>query len=203
MASSLITSWQMDRERWKNKQILIFSASKITADGECSHKPKRCWLLGRKAMTNLKSVLESRDITWPTSKVRLVKAIIFPVVMYRCQSWTIKQAEHWRINTFKEWCLKRLLRVLWTVTRSNQSILNEINPERTDAEDEAPILWPPKVKNWLIRNYPDAWKGWRQKEKRRGRGVGAEDERVRYPHQLNGHELDQTPGDRLPSWLSQ
>ena len=106
----------------------IFLGSKITADGECSHEMKRCLLLGRKALTNLDSVLKSRDITWPT-KVHIVNAMAFPVVMYRCESWTIKKAECQRIDAFKLWCWRKLLRVPWTARRSNQSILKEINPE--------------------------------------------------------------------------
>ena len=106
----------------------IFLGSKVTADGDCSHEIKRCLLLGRKAMTNLDSILKSRDITLPT-KVRLVKAMVFPVVIYRCESWTIKKAEHRRIDAFELWCWRILLRVPWTVRRSNQSILKEISPE--------------------------------------------------------------------------
>ena len=105
-----------------------FSGSKITADGDCSHEIKRPLLLGRKVMTNLYNRLKSRDITLPT-KVHLVKAMIFPVVMYRCQSWTLKKAECWRIDAFELWCWRRLLRVLWTARKSNQSILKEISPE--------------------------------------------------------------------------
>ena len=106
----------------------ILGGSKITADDDCTHEIKRHLLLGRKAMTNLDSILKSRDITLPT-KVCLVKAMVFPVVMYRCESWTIKQAEHWRIDAFEVWCWRRLLRVPWTARRSNQSILKEISPE--------------------------------------------------------------------------
>ena len=125
----------------------IFLGSKITADGDCSHEIKRCLLFGRKAMTNLDSVLKSRDITLPT-KVHLVKAMVFPVVMYGGESWTLKKAEQRRIDTFELWCWRRLLRVPWTARRSNQSILKEINPDllrtgRTDVEAETPILWPP------------------------------------------------------------
>ena len=117
--------------RWGNSGNsvrLYFGGSKITADGDCSHEIKRCSLLGRKVMTNLDSILKSRDITLST-KVRLVKAMIFPVVMYGCESWTIKKAEHQRIDAFELWCWSRLLRVLWTARRSNQSILKEISPE--------------------------------------------------------------------------
>ena len=106
----------------------IFLGSKITADGDCRHYIKRCLLLGRKVMTNLDTILKSRDITLPT-KVHLVKAMVFPVVMYGCESWTIKEAEHWRIDAFALWCWRRLLRVPWTARRSNQSVLKEIGPE--------------------------------------------------------------------------
>ena len=125
MASGPITSWQIDGETVAD---FIFLGSKITADGDCSHEIKRHLLLGRKVMTNLDSILKSRDITLPT-KVRLVKAMVFPVVMYGCESWTIKEAEHRRIDAFELWCWRRLLRVSWTARRSNQSILKEINPE--------------------------------------------------------------------------
>ena len=125
----------------------IFLDSKITAGGDCSHEIRRCLLLGRKAMTNLDSVLKSRDITLLT-KVHIVKAMILPVVLYRCESWTIKKAEHQRIDGFKLWCWRRFLRVLWTSRRSNQQILKEINPENYGRMDaEVPILWPPDVKN--------------------------------------------------------
>ena len=114
-------------KQWKQCQT-IFLGSKITADGDCSHEIKRCLLLGRKVMTNLDSIFKSRDITLP-AKVRLVKAMVFPVVMYGCESWTIKKAEPQRIDAFELWCWRRFLRVPWTVRRSNQSILNEISPE--------------------------------------------------------------------------
>ena len=115
-------------KQWKQWQTLFLGGSKITADGECSHEIKRRLLLGRKAMTNLDSILKSRDITLPT-KVRIVKAVVFPVVMYGCESWTVKKAERWRIDAFERWCWRRLLRVPWTSRRSNQSILKEISPE--------------------------------------------------------------------------
>ena len=115
--------------RWEKVEThFILLGSNITADGDCSHEIKRCLLLGRKALTNLDSILKSRDITLLT-KVCLVKATVFPVVMYGCESWTIKKAERWRIDAFKLWCWRRLLRVPWTAKRSNQSILNQISPE--------------------------------------------------------------------------
>ena len=128
MASSPITSWQIDGETMETVTDFISWGSKITADGDCSHEIKRRLLLGRKAMTNLDGILKSRDITLPT-KVCLVKAMVFPVVMYGCESWTIKKAEHRRIDAFELWCWRRLFRVPWTARRSNQSILKEISPE--------------------------------------------------------------------------
>ena len=127
MASGPITSWQIDRETVTVTDF-IFWGSKITADGDCSHKIKRRLLLGRKVMTNLDSILKSGDITWPT-KVCLVKAMVFPVVMYGCESWTIKKAERRRTDAFELWCWRRLFRFLWIARRSNQSILKEISPE--------------------------------------------------------------------------
>ena len=127
MASGPITSWEIDGEIVETVSDFIFCGSKITADGDCSHEIKRCLLLGRKVMTNLDSILKSRDITLPT-KVCLVKATVFPVVMYGCESWTVKKAECWRIDAFEVQCCKRLLRVPWTARRSKQSILKEISP---------------------------------------------------------------------------
>ena len=127
MASSPITSWQIDGETNGNSETL-FLGSKITADGDCHCEIKRRLILGRKVMTNLDSIFKSRDITLP-SKVRLVKAMVFPVVMYGCESWTIKKADGQRIDAFELWCWRRLLRVPWTARRSNQSILKEISPE--------------------------------------------------------------------------
>ena len=118
MASSPITSWHIDGETMETVTDFIFLGSKITSDGDYSHEIKRCLLLGRKAMTNLDSILKSRDITLPT-KVHIVKAMVFPVVMYGCESWTIKEAEHQRMDAFKLWCWRRFLRVPWTVRRSN------------------------------------------------------------------------------------
>ena len=126
MASGPITSWEIDGETVETVADCIFLGSKITADGDYSHEMKRCLLLGRKVMTNLDSILKSRDITLPT-KVRLVKAMVFPVVVYGCESWTVKKAERRRIDAFELWCWKRLLRVPWTARKSNQSIL-KISP---------------------------------------------------------------------------
>ena len=127
MASSPITSWEMDGETVETVADFIFLGSKTTADGDCSHEIKRCLLLGRKAMTNLDSIFQSRDITLPT-KVCLVKAMVFPVVICGCESWTVKKVECRRIDAFEMWCWRRLLRVPWTARRSNQSILKEISP---------------------------------------------------------------------------
>ena len=126
MASGPII-WQIDGKTTETVTDFIFLGSKITADGDCSHKIKRHLLLGRKAMTNLDSILKCRDITLPT-KVLIIKAMVFPVVMYRCESWTIKKLESYRFDAFELWCWRRLLRVPWTARRSNQSILKEINP---------------------------------------------------------------------------
>ena len=127
MASGPITSWEIDGETVETVSACIFLGSKITANGDCSHEIKRCLLLGRKVMTNLDSIFKSRDITLPT-KVRLVQAIVFPVVMYGCESWTVKKAERRRTDAFKLWCWRRVLRVPWTARRSNQFILKEISP---------------------------------------------------------------------------
>ena len=128
MASSPITSWQIDGETVETVTDFIFMVSKITAVGDCSHEIKRHLLLGRKAMTSLISILKSRDITLPT-KVLLIKAMVFPIVIYECESWTVKKAEHQRIDAFELWFWRRLLRVPWTARRANQSILKEISPE--------------------------------------------------------------------------
>ena len=154
-------------KQWKQWKT-IFWGSKITADGDFSHEIKRPLLLGRKVMTNLDSILKSRDTTL-SAKVCLVKAMVFPVVMYGCESWTIKKAEYRRIDAFEVWCWRRLLRVPWTARRSNQSILKEISLgcslEGLIVEAETPILWPPHAKSWLIGKDPDAGKDWGQEEK--------------------------------------
>ena len=149
-------------------------------------------------MTNLDSILKSRHVTLPT-KFCLVKAMVFPVIMYGCESWTIKKAEHWRIDAFEQWCWRRLLRVPWTARRFNQSILKEISPGCSlnrlmptwwaDAEAETPILWLPDVKNWLLGKDPDVGKHWKQEEK----GT-TEDEMVAWHYWLDGHEFEQAPG---------
>ena len=128
MATGPITSWQIDWETMETVTDFIFLGSKITPDADCSHEIKRCLLPGTKARTNLNSILKSRDITLST-QVHIVKAMVFPVIMYGCESWTIKKAEHQRIDAFKLWCWRRLLRVPWTARRSNQSTLKEVNPE--------------------------------------------------------------------------
>ena len=160
MASGPITSCHIDEETVETVTDFIFLGSKITADGEYSHEIKRCLLLGRKAMTNLDNIFKSRDITLPT-KVCIVKAMVFPVVTYSCESWTIKKAECRRTDAFKWWCWRRLLRVPWTA-RSNHSIRKEINPEYSlvpmNAEAESPVLWPPDAKSQLTRKDPDAAK---------------------------------------------
>ena len=127
MASGPITSWEIDGETVETVSVFIFFGYQITADGDCSHEIKRHLFLGRKVMTNLDSIFKSRNISFPT-KGHLVKAMVFPVVMYGCESWTVKKAEHRRIDAFELWCWRRLLRVPWTAGRSNQYILKEINP---------------------------------------------------------------------------
>ena len=147
-------------KQWEQWETLFWGGSKITADGACSHEIKRHLLLGRKAMTNLNSILKSRDITLPSK----VKAMVFPVVTYGCDSWTIEKDEHGRTDAFELWCWRSLLRVPWTARRSNQSIQKEINPkyslEGLMAEAETPILWPPDVKNWRA-----SWWKWKRRMK--------------------------------------
>ena len=189
MESGPITSWQIDGKTTETVTDFIFLGSTITADGDCSPEIKKCLLLGRKAMTNLDSILKSRDITLPT-KVHPVKVMVFPVVTYGCESWTVKKAERWRIDAFELWCWRRLLRVLWTAKRSNQSILKEISPgysleglmlklkpqnfdrlmRRTDSLEKTLILGRLKAGEGDDRR----WDGWH--------------------YQLDGHEFGQTLG---------
>ena len=174
-----------------NSSGFYLLGSRIIADSECSHEIKRHLLLGRKAMTNLDSVLKSRDITLPT-KVRLVKAMIFPVVMYRCESWAIKKSEHWRTDAFKLWCWIRLLRVPWTARRSNQSNLKEINPEysmerrmlKLKLQYFGHLMWRADS-----LEKTDAGKDWGQEE-----SGATEDEMVEWHHQLNWHEFEKALG---------
>ena len=179
MVSGPTTSWKIDGETMETVRDFIVLGSKTTADGDCSHEIRRRLLLRRKGMTNLDSILKNRNITLPT-KVCLVKAMVFPLVMYGCESWTIKKAECQRTDAFELWCWRRLLRVPWTSRRSNQSILKEISPEYSL---EGLMLswnsntWLPNVKNCLIRKDPDAGKDWRQEEK----GT-TEDEMVGWHH---------------------
>ena len=151
MAYGPITSCKIDGETVETVSDFIFGGSKVTADGDCSHEIKRHLFLGRKVMTNLDSIFKSRDITLPT-EVRLVKAMVFPVVMYECESWTVEKAECRRIDAFELWCWRRLLRVPWTARRSNQSILKEISPGCSLEVmvlklKETPVLWPPDAKS--------------------------------------------------------
>ena len=187
MASSPVTLWQIDGEAVTD---FIFLGCKFTADGDCSREIKGHLLLGTKAMTNLNSILKSRDITLLT-KVCIVKTMVFPVVMYGCDSWTPKKAECWRTNAFELW--RRFLSLLGC------KMVNPVNPKgnqpwifigRTDAEAETPLLWPPDSKYWLIGKDPDAGKDRRQEEK----GT-AEDEMVGWHHRLNGREFEKVPGD--------
>ena len=187
MASGPITSWQIDGETMETVTDFNSGGSKITADGDCSHEIKRHLLLGRKVMTNLDSILKSRDITLPT-KVCLVKAMVFPVVIYRCKSWTIKKAEGWRTDAFELWCWRRLLRVPWTARRSNQSILKEISPEysleglmlKLKLQYCGHLMWRgDSFEKTLMLGKIEG-------ERRRG----WQDEMFGWHHQLNGHEFE-------------
>ena len=187
-----ITPWQIDGGKVETVTDFIFLDSKITLDGDCSHKIRRCFL-ARKAMTNLDNILKGRDITLLT-KVCLVEAMVFPVITYRCESWTIKKAEHRRTDASELWC--------WKKTLESPLESKEIKPVnlkgnqcwifigRTDAEAEAPILRPPDVKSQLVGKDPGAGRDWGQEEKR-----VTENEMVGWDHWLNRHEFAQTPGD--------
>ena len=186
MANGPITSWQKMGKQWKQWETLFWGVPKLLQMVIAAMK-LRCLLLGKKAMTNLNSILKSRDIILP-AKVHLVKAMVFPVVMYGCESWTINKAEHWRINAFELWGWRRLLSPLGCKEiqpvhpKGNQS---SIFIERPDAEAETQILWLPDAMYWLVRKDPDAGKDWRQEEK----GM-TEDEMVGWHHWLNGHEFE-------------
>ena len=181
-------------KRWGTVETasdFIFGGSKITADGDCSHEIKRCLLLGRKVMTNLNTILKSRDTTLPT-KVHLVKAMVFPVVMYGCESWIVKKAECWRIDAFELWCWRRLLRVPWTARTSNQSILKEISPgislEGMMLKLKLQYFGHLMRKVDSIGKDSDAGRDWGQEEK----GT-TEDEMAGWHHQLNGRKFEWTP----------
>ena len=174
-------------KQWKQWQIL-FWGTPVTADGDCSHEIKRRLLLGRKVVTNLDSIFKSRDIALPTN-VHLIMAMVFPVVLYGCESWTIKKAEHRRIDVFELWCWRRV----FFESRLDCKEIQPVHPKgnqcwifirSTDTEAEAPILWPPDAKRWLLWKHPDPGKDWRWEEK----GM-TEDEMVGWHHQLNGHEF--------------
>ena len=187
MASGPITAWQIDGETVETVSDFVFWGPKITADGDCSHEIKRRLLLGRKVMTNLDSILKSRDVTLPT-KIRLVKAMVFPVVTYGCESWTVKKAEHQRIDAFELWCWRRLLRVPWTARRSNQSILKDISPE---CSLEGLML---KLKfqyfGHLMRRADSLEKTLMLGKTEGRRKRGRQDEMVGWRHRLNGHEFE-------------
>ena len=175
-------------KQWKQCQTLLFGAPKSLQMVDCSHEIKRRWLLGRKVMTNLDRILKSRDIILPTN-ICLIKAMVFPVVMYGRESWTVKKAEHWQTDAFVLWCWRRLLRVPWTARRSNQSILKEISPECSleglMLQLKLQYFWPPHAKSWLIGKDPDAGKDWGQEQKET-----PEDEMARWHHRLDGHEFE-------------
>ena len=164
MASGPISSWEIDGETVETMSDFIFGGSKITADSDCSHEIKRRLLLGRKFMTNLDSIFKSRDITLPT-KVHLIKAMVFPVVMYGCESWTVKKAERQRIDAFELWCWRRLLRVPWTARRSNQCILKEISPGCSLEGMMVKLklqYFGQLMQSWLIGKDSDAGRDWGQ-----------------------------------------
>ena len=204
MASSPITSWQIDGESMETLRDFIFLGSKITADGDCSHKIKRCLLLvekqnktnkqtkhkKQKMMTKQDSMWKRRDIRSLPTKICLVKAMVFPVVIYEYESWAIKKSEPWRIDAFELWYWRRLLRVPWTARRSNESILKEISPEYSLEELMLKVklqYLPPDGKNQLIREDPDAGKDW-------NKGL-MDDGIVGWHHWLYGNELEQVLGD--------
>ena len=190
MASCPITSWQIDGETVETVADFIFLGSKITADGDQSHKIKRCLLLGSKVMPNLDSTLKSRDITLPT-KIRLVKAMVFPVVMYGCERWTIKKAEHRKTDAFELWCWRRLLRVPWTARRSNQSILKEISP---GCSFEGLMLTVKLQYFGHLMRITDSFEKTLMLGKSEGRRRGRQNEMVGWHHGLNGHGVGWIPG---------
>ena len=198
LSQCLITSWQIEEGKVEVVTEFLFLGSKITADGDWSHEIRRHLLLGRKAMTNLDSVLKSRDITLQT-KVCIVKAMVLPVVIYGCEIWTVKKTECGRIDAFKLWCWRRLLRVLWTARRSNQSILREINPEYLLEG----LMLKLKLQRFghLMRRADSLEKTLMLgKTEGRRRGGKTEDKMAGWHHWHNGHELGQTSGDGEGQW---
>ena len=195
--SAFITSWQTGGKNMETVTDFIFLGSKITVNGDCNFKIKRCLLLGRKTMTNPDNILKSRDITLPV-KVHIVKGMVFPVVMLRMWEWITKKTEHWRIDGFKLWRrLEKLEKTLESPSDSRE--IKSVSPKgnqpwiligRTNAEAEAPILWPPDARSRLIRKDPDPGEDWGPEEK-----GATEDEMAGWHHQLNGHEFEQTLGD--------
>ena len=192
MASGPITSWEIDGETLETVSDFIFWGSKIISDGECSHEIKRHFLLRRKVMTNLDSIFKSRDITLPT-KVHLVKAVVFPVIVYGCESWAVKKAERWRIDAFELWCWRRLLRVPWTARTSNQSILKEISPgiylEGMMLKLKLQYFGHPMRRVASLEKTLVLGGIWGQEKK----GT-TEDEMAGWHHWLDGHESEWTPG---------
>ena len=184
MASGPITSWEIDGETVETMSDFIFLGSKITADGDCSHEIKRCLLLGRKVMTNLDCILKSRDITL-SAKVRPVRAMVFPVVLYGCESWTIKKAECWRMDAFEVWCWRRLLRVPWNARRSNQSILKEMGPEGSTCWS-----WNFNTLGTWCEELTHLQRPWCWERLKVGEKWTTEDEMVGRHHRLNGHEFE-------------
>ena len=188
MASGPITSWQIDGETVETEADFIFGSSRITADSDCSHEIKRRLLLRRKVMTNVDSIFKSRDITLPT-KVCLVKDTVFPVVMYGCESWTIKKAEHWRIDTFGLWCWRRLLKVPCTARISNQSILKEISPDYSLEADYFIWNWNSSTLATSCKELTHWKRPWCWERLKEEKGI-TEDEMVGWHHPLYGHEFE-------------
>ena len=189
VASSPITSWQRDGETMETVKDFILGGSKITSNGDYSHEIKRCLVLGRNDKTNWDSLLKSRDIILPTN-VHILKAMVFPLVMYECENWTIKKAECQRIDGFELWCWRTLLRVPWTGRRSKQSILKEISPGYSLEGLKLKLQYSGHLmQSQFIGKDPDAGKDWKQEEK----GM-TEDKVVRWFHWLNGCEFEQAPG---------
>ena len=186
MAFGSITSWPIFGKKMETLTDFIFLGSKINTGGDCSHEIKRCLFIGRKALTNLDSVLQSRDITLPT-KVCIVKAMVLPVVMFGCERWNIKKAKHQRTAAFNLWCWRRLLQIPCIGDQTNQL---QMFSGRMDAGAEVPILRPSDAKSWHTGKDPDAWKDWGQEKKGK-----TEDEMVGWHHPFNGHEFEQTLGE--------